>query len=913
MSTIDKAHSRFKYIPENPEILEESLLPNQLQNLIQEKDFCFKSLDTDKISVSPFRLPLFLRRHKKQLPENVYRKLLKQHNQPVTNLTINNSLQDSTKSFYWKLRAIEEQPHRKTGIFYKGHDTIKGKLNPKQKDKISLKDDFKHLKGLKKVIKEDYNLAQSKEKKLISYLEQGIVAGAVKSLLPDQGKKYDQQFSEMDKPVIAPHSMLDNPKVMDKLDHIVYEENPHNTKNYNLTLEPEKIINLMDKYGFWDAVGDGTEKWVRDRLNDLQDWLEDASERMEGSRKQTPTKITDSSGDSIEHYKIKSIDLKCRKVDPLAQDRELRTHYPFTYLLEQLGEDYTRRPLITGNASEELQNGCEKIASELSELVRNLRALEKMQHQKFVLFTFEEENSHCLGRTQTVMKKGKCPYTGKRCWISAPQQRLKQLQNIEQTVTINYAEADKTLVEKALDEEYEKLCFNIDRKFDPETEVYHIAESFARWRGKKTKIKTVNSIIRLMKEKGKEVGIVTYKEDRDKFEVSEEHTLHFGNCKGNDLEVDCLIIFGTPRKDDKTLIFEVFKHYRRFPETATTDNEGNPVIDSKKIKSSYTIEKYLEDKVDTVYRHLTGKEKKDATLRMRDQDKKRTTLIICGDTLNRIEERYDKIKERRTKELLTEFLLEFVEETDELPDSIKNLPLKPEKISQIDRIYRKTGDDGKLLEINRDILRDKIQPTVEEFGEVVEKTDRTLHILDFKKLREKTGIGNRTAKSSIERGFDDEYLEIELEPHPEDRRSKRVVLQKHPTPKPNPTEISDLATDTGNLVLVNPDHPFPIVRDIWKNKIYISHPREFKEEKRKHWDERIFNIDSAELDDLKHILRENIPPKVMERAVKGKFKIRKTDFRGRIQFELLEEENRKSIIFSDRWKFNDLLNQLNKI
>lgn len=579
-------------------------------------------------------------------------------------------------------------------ILFKDHDSIEEKL-----EHDNYPHDFAWVKGLERFLSDNYPHL-IKEDNIGKMFEFGIPNSVIKSHLPeDVVEEYENQMpledGELTKPVLSVYNFLDHPDIREHADKIIWEENPHKPDTADITLSHEEFMDRAEEYIKGSVPGDLWEKFELELHNFLPNWsvarhtidFEVANERK------------------IRYIKTENDwDFDADEYAHTIMNRSF-TSYDFDLsrtLLTQLNEIGGKgRAILTGKIAEAVSNDDFATASEISELLRNLRALQDFYETDKVLCNFKFEDGEKL--------KGVNPWTGRKSYMTTWKQYLQKLEEVDADVQVNYAEATEELIQASTND-YKWFTIESKKPICQLTALTHDSRggSYAKSKMKSSESKRLmpEAIANTFEAEQKRVGMVSYSDyiHEGKYRDTDYPALYFGNFKGkNSLDDrDVLIVVGSPNIPWSALAIEHLLHFRQFPEFSLKWEDGKLQVDEETIETSHSIDEFKEGSLDIIYQHKVKKELRDASQRLRGQrDDEEKHLIMLGYCPELIYKHY----ENRERTNAYEFLKERLGKLDEIPE----LPFALGNGHLPEGLYRK-GDEivtrEKIMDKEAEIIED---------------------------------------------------------------------------------------------------------------------------------------------------------------------------------------------------------------
>jgi hypothetical protein len=617
-----------------------------------------------------------------EFPEEIRQKISLQSTTPSNNLTLNRGEgsfgQDECKTL---TKLCEAQHNSRMAFFFKVHDNIEKKLYPEDEDKVSLgeKIDFKHLKGFTKFVEEEYRLNKSLQEEILTlYKDYSVEIEALKVMLPDNGKRFENQVpldnnGNLMKPVVAPKNFIYRKEIEQGAEEWVYEENPLVIDSNHLTM------------GYKDFKESELEELVSTRAYDR--FLIDLASffyQIDSHKKAFERINSEDGGDYARRDRI-------RFKTGFYEDYHRRIDVAFgnnygssvSRIIDELGKNMK---VLTGKIVEAVNQEDKKRAGELSELKRNLRTLSRMEdidpEDKRALWHFKVD--------EEGLKRGKDPIEDQKAIASVYSTHAEYLEEADVNCQINYAEADDELLDMM------DIDFIDGSRGSGEalkSSLKFITTNLAWSEHSDRKEKKIDSLMEIQRFKGRIPDGITYKKiDNDNY------SLHFGASKGQDIDCDDWHIAGTPRKPNHVLALTHFAFFGFFPQTMEYDPSGYDHLNVPKTKVYITKNKrlggYKEATLNKLYQHLTISEIKDSVVRPRGQkEEKDINIWIYGYCPHPVWEHFDE--DRREALNLNEALVREVEGIlegrKEVPEVLQQLPALPTEEKFSSHIRKRNG------------------------------------------------------------------------------------------------------------------------------------------------------------------------------------------------------------------------------
>lgn len=695
--------------------------------------------------------------------------------------------QGTTKTLYEQVSADEN-----TLILGKSYDFAKEKKNPEEDEKVPFPK-FEILYSISQFIREgNYpSLSERKKEQIIDWKEDGVPNRLIYPHLPDDGAKYKQMKNACENsPILSVYPFLNESAfdegLFEDIEHIVWEENPHQPYTENITTSLIKdvdsfnwdesdvediidvsddvknkrgILNILLRFDFHKELDKGTLHMFLYTLKNIYDDLERYEQKVKDDDMEVGEKCVRAKVDGTEF------------IWQIPEHTEFWGEYttkdgdvlnPFKIAYRSL------QPKIHERMDREADRGNMYAVRELSKFLEDLHSLTLFASLDFHM-TVNWRKEEMLGKKS--VNRGVSPFSldgggeGKSAYITFHRQYLEVLDDISQEygvdVTINYASAD---MDPIIDRVEDAEEYQIDLDGELKTTIHHIQQSFAKYLSSPKKENAIESIRRLIESQGKKVGTVSYMDD-----VYDED-IGFGNSKGREFpfDADAELLVGTPRKDSWQYAIGHLLLHKKFPKSGVygkTDT-GTTKYHFPKEKTiiDFGIEGYTEDSLNQVYRHMVLSEKTDATFRIRNLMEREKDIYIFGQIPREVMgyfsncdmKNYDSYWELVRSEILVDYVL-----SDEAPHSI-DLPYIPEDLPfglwRDGRTLKKTKNNSHAIEElvmkNDHMTRKELVETIEEeFGWDV--SGRTVK-RNSKKNENLVWIsgGGRGNPSMVQRSFD---------------------------------------------------------------------------------------------------------------------------------------------------------------
>lgn len=594
-----------------------------------------------------------------------------------------------------------------TVVLFKDHDSVRDKLSY---------DNYPYdpawVKGLRKFLREEVTLEPHIEQKVEEMFERGIPNSVIKGQLPDDVvEEYEDQIpivdGELTRPVWTVHNFVDHSDLMNGADKVVWEEDPHKLKIFDLTLSSKEILDLCEEYVKPEVPQDVWETFAQDLYSFMPFELAKATLDFDTT---SAKKITYSDNGTRHAH---SIHEGTSSLTPSFGDWKRTASIILRWLNENREEG---RKKLTGKIAEAIEEEDIEKASEISELLRNLRTLEELQYTYKVTTNLRKKDGEWV--------KGKNPFTGKFSYATGFRQYIEELEALDANVQINYAEATEELIDNQTIN-YDWFTIEADDPVCNITALTHDVRggSYAKSKMKKSKKKRMmpEAIGKTFEAEGKKVGIVTYSEFvRDnKYNTTDYPALYFWNSKGkNNLDDrDVLIVAGSPNVKWNVLAMEHLKHYGAFPESMVWDEREGLHVPHDYMDTEHSINGFDEDTLDIIYTHVVKKELRDASQRLRgqrtDEEKHLVMLGYCPDL---IYQHYPEEQRDRSDAytFMRERLSEVMEEREEVPGALRELPFLLDTNALPQGLHKK---DGELVKTEK-YVTGKEQQLIEDLKDV---------------------------------------------------------------------------------------------------------------------------------------------------------------------------------------------------
>lgn len=654
-----------------------------------------------------------------------------------------------TKSFFEQIVADEN-----TAILAKSYDFIEEKKNPEEDDKVSLPK-FEIMYSLGEYIRRFYDLPERKEEKLQAWIEDGVPKKYILQELPDDGAKFNRMKNRAKgEPNLSVYQFLNSEWIKDK-EHIVWEENPHQPYTQNVDMSPIKdknkfnwnesdvedildvdkdvqsqqgILNKIVEYDLHKKVDDGVLHMFLHTIKNLQEDLKTYEAEVDNDEVEVGEHCVK------EHFNGREYIWQIPKTpkdfwgEYTTQDGDIKQ--PFSIMLNTL------KPHIYDKMEEQAERGDMYSVRELSKVLDNLQSLTLLAKLEFRM-TINWCRGDMLGKKS--VNKGVSPFSmdgngeGKGAYITFHRQYLEILDDVSREndikVTVCYANADMKedgLIKSRVDDAQEH---SIELEGSLKTTVHHIEQSFAKTRTTRQKQKAVESMKKLLEQRGKKVGIVSY------MNWGYGEDIPLGNSKGREFpfDADVGMVVGTPRKNDWQYAVKHLLLHKKFPRSGVYNEEtSNYEFPKEEIERGFSIEGYKEDSLDAVYRHSVLDEKTDAVFRLRKQMDRKKDIIIFDQCPPNVREIYRNCKWKSyenyqrffRRELLPKFVVRDTKDDEiELPYITEELP-------------RGLWRDGSVLK--------KTQNNYDEIEELVFKEV----VMDQSELEDEVGCTGKTIKNN---------------------------------------------------------------------------------------------------------------------------------------------------------------------